>query len=47
MASKGFQVVFLQGVEDFLSTLAAKVRKKILYNVRKVKSGVTYVFSGQ
>ncbi len=40
MADKGFQVIFLQGVEDFLSTLAPKVREKIIYNVRKVKSGI-------
>lgn len=40
MANKGFQVIFLPGVDDFLSTLAPKVRAKILYNVRKVKDGV-------
>ncbi|MBQ6195538.1 MAG: type II toxin-antitoxin system RelE/ParE family toxin [Prevotella sp.] len=40
MANKGFQVLFLQDVDDFLSTLSPKVREKIIYNVRKVKSGV-------
>ena len=33
-------MIFLPGVDDFLSTLAPKVRAKIIYNVRKVKSGV-------
>ena len=40
MVNKGFQVIFLQGVDDFLSSLTPKVRAKILYNVRKVKGGV-------
>lgn len=40
MANNGFQVVFLQGVDDFLSKLAPKAREKIIYNVRKVQSGV-------
>ena len=33
-------MLFLQDVDDFLSTLSPKVREKIIYNVRKVKSGV-------
>ena len=40
MANKGFQVIFLQEVDDFLSTLALKAREKIIYNVRKVGSGI-------
>ena len=40
MANNGFEVIFLQGVDDFLSTLSPKTRAKIFYNVRKVKSGI-------
>lgn len=39
MANKGFQVVFLEGVDVFLSTLTEKPRAKIIYNIRKVASG--------
>ena len=35
-----FEVIFLEGVDEFLSTLTPKARKKIFYNVRKVKGGV-------
>ena len=34
-----FEVVFLDGVNEFLSTLTPKARKKIIYNVDKVKGG--------
>lgn len=40
MANNAFQVIFLQAVDDFLSTLPLKAREKIIYNVRKVKSGI-------
>ena len=37
MLSKLF---FLQAVDEFLSTLPMKAHEKIIYNVRKVKSGI-------
>lgn len=37
MLSKLF---FLQAVDEFLSTLPMKAREKIIYNMRKVKSGI-------
>lgn len=40
MANNAFLVIFLQAVDDFLSTLPLKAREKIIYNVRKVKSGI-------
>lgn len=40
MANNAFQVIFMQAVDEFLSTLPLKAREKIIYNVRKVKSGI-------
>lgn len=40
MANRGFQVIFLQGVDEFIATLTPKAREKIFYNIRKVKGGV-------
>ena len=40
MAQRSFEVIFLEGVDEFLSTLTPKARAKIIYNVRKVKGGV-------
>ena len=40
MANKGFEVIFLQSVDDFLSTLTLKAKAKIMYNIDKVKSGL-------
>lgn len=40
MANNAFQVIFLQAVDEFLSTLPMKAREKIIYNMRKVKSGI-------
>ena len=39
MANRGFQVIFLQGVDEFIATLIPKAREKIFYNIRKVKGG--------
>jgi len=39
MANRGFQVLFLDGVREFLSTLPIKTRLKVIYNVDKVKGG--------
>lgn len=40
MSQRRFEVIFLESVDEFLSTLTPKARNKILYNVRKVKGGV-------
>ena len=40
MAQRSFEVIFLEGVDEFLSTLTPKARAKIIYNFRKVKGGV-------
>jgi phage-related protein len=39
MAQCRFEVIFLEGVNEFLSTLTPKARAKIIYNVDKVKGG--------
>ena len=40
MAHREFQVIFLQGVDEFLSSLSAKARAKVIYNIDKVKGGI-------
>ena len=40
MANNGFEVIFLQSVDDFLSTLTPKAKAKIMYNIDKVKGGL-------
>ena len=40
MAHREFQVIFLQGVDEFLSGLPAKARAKVIYNIDKVKGGI-------
>jgi len=40
MAHREFQVIFLQGVDEFLSSLPAKARAKVIYNIDKVKGGI-------
>ena len=35
-----FQIAFMQDASDFLDTLPAKARMKIIYNADKVESGV-------
>ena len=39
MASTGFQVIYMQEVDEFLSNLPSQARTKIIYNIRKVASG--------
>ena len=40
MAHREFQVIFLQGVDEFLSSLPAKARAKVIYNIDKVKGDI-------
>ena len=39
MAQRRFEVIFLDDVDEFLTTLTPKAREKIIYNVDRVKGG--------